>query len=44
LEFVRLVYSGIENDSFTWHEVLSLLERHPQWIEINRHIKQKEVT
>jgi spore coat polysaccharide biosynthesis protein SpsF len=40
LEFVRSVYTRLDG-SFNWHDVLSLLEREPDLIEINRHIRQK---
>lgn len=28
------------NPGFTWHDVLVLLDQHPQWREINRHVEQ----
>ena len=40
-EFVRLIYQHFSHDRFSWREVLTLLERHPEWLEINRHIVQK---
>ena len=40
-EFVRLIYQHFGHDRFSWREVLALLERHPEWLEINRHIVQK---
>lgn len=43
LTFVRKIYDHFQNDSFTWREVLNLLEMHPEWLEINRHIQQKAV-
>lgn len=43
LALVRLVYSHFGQDSFSWREVLKLLEEHPDWAEINSHIEQKEV-
>ncbi|MCA9798648.1 MAG: glycosyltransferase family protein [Cyanobacteria bacterium HKST-UBA04] len=30
-----------ECPDFTWHDVLALLDRHPQWLAINRHVQQK---
>jgi spore coat polysaccharide biosynthesis protein SpsF len=42
LEFVRAVYARL-GGSFGWHDVLSLLEREPDLIEINRHIRQKAI-
>lgn len=43
LEFARLVYDHFGHDRFSWQEVLKLLEIHPDWQEINRHIEQKVV-
>ena len=43
LTFVRKIYDHFSNDSFTWREVLYLLEMNPEWVEINRHIQQKAV-
>ena len=43
LTFVRKIYDHFQNDSFTWREVLHLLEIHPEWLEINRDIQQKVV-
>lgn len=43
LEFVRLIYGHFGNDRFSWREALALLEKHPDWIEINRHVRQRDV-
>lgn len=43
LEFVRRIYDHFGHDDFSWHEVLALLEQHPEWLKINQHIVQKEV-
>lgn len=43
LAFVRKIYEHFQNDAFTWREALHLLEIHPKWLEINRHIQQKVV-
>jgi len=43
LTFVRKIYNYFQNDAFTWREVLHLLEMHPKWLEINRHVQQKVV-
>jgi len=43
LTFVRKIYEHFPNDSFNWREVLHLLETHPKWLEINRHVQQKMV-
>jgi spore coat polysaccharide biosynthesis protein SpsF len=42
LDFVRVVYHKLgDDDMFSWKDVLSLLEREPELLEINRHIRQK---
>jgi len=41
LNFVRKVYKYFHSNNFNWKDVLSLLEKHSEWLEINRHIKQK---
>lgn len=43
LELMRRIYSAFGDDKFTWRDVLALLERHPDWMAINRHIEQKVV-
>jgi spore coat polysaccharide biosynthesis protein SpsF len=43
LEFVRRIYDYFGNDSFSWQEVLAVLQRYPAWAEINRHVEQKVV-
>jgi spore coat polysaccharide biosynthesis protein SpsF len=43
LTFVRKIYEHFQNDTFTWKEVLRLLEMRPEWLEINRHVQQKAV-
>lgn len=42
LEFVRRIYEHIGNDEFSWRDVLVLLENHPEWLDINKHVRQKE--
>jgi spore coat polysaccharide biosynthesis protein SpsF len=41
--FAGCVYDHFGNDQFTWCEVLSVLEQHPEWSSINRHVRQKTV-
>ena len=43
LRFVRYIYDHFGHDYFSWHDVLDLLEEHPEWLEINKNVKQKEV-
>ena len=41
MELVRRIYGHFGQDHFHWTEVLTLLEKHPDWIAINRAIEQK---
>jgi len=42
---IKRIFMGLYpvNSRFTWLEVLDLLKEHPEWIEINAAVKQKEV-
>ena len=44
LAFVRHIYEHFGHNRFSWHEVLALLEQHPEWLGINRHVVQKKVS
>lgn len=35
------IYRHFDSNAFTWQEALALVELHPEWREINRHIEQK---
>jgi len=43
LAFVRRIYDHFGHDYFSWREVLAVLDEHPEWLEINRAVRQKEV-
>lgn len=44
LDFVREVYSRFgDDDSFTWKDLLSLLAKEPELVEINSHILKKSL-
>jgi len=43
LELVRKIYEHFGNDRFSWQEVIALLQKHPEWLEINKDVLQKEV-
>jgi len=43
LELVRRIYETLGGDAFSWDEVRALLDQHPQWLQINRHVEQKKV-
>ena len=43
LAFARRIYDHFDHDRFSWHDVLTVLEEHPEWLEINQHVKQKVV-
>ena len=39
LAFVRQIFDHFGHDHFSWHDVLAVLEKYPEWLEINRHVK-----
>ena len=42
LDFVQAVYARLGNDdSFSWRHVLKILDREPDLMDLNRHIRQK---
>lgn len=41
--FVRKIFDHFGHDRFSWRDALTVLENHPEWLEINRHVAQKEV-
>lgn len=43
LSFVRLIYEHFGHDDFSWRDVLALLDEHPEWLEINKRVRQAEV-
>jgi spore coat polysaccharide biosynthesis protein SpsF len=43
LAFVRCIYEHFGHDRFSWREVLSVLDQHPKWIEINQKVAQKRL-
>lgn len=42
-ELVRRIYETLGRDDFTWLEALAVVEAHPAWASINRHISPKSV-
>ena len=40
-DLITRIYEAFGHDRFSWQEVLTLLEKHPDWLEINSHIEQK---
>jgi len=44
LAFVRRIYDHFRNDEFNWKDVIALLERNPNWLEINQNIVQKAIS
>jgi spore coat polysaccharide biosynthesis protein SpsF len=42
-ELVRRIYDAFGRDDFGWREVLALVEAHPDWQDLNRHVVQKRV-
>jgi spore coat polysaccharide biosynthesis protein SpsF len=42
-ELVRRIYDAFGRDDFGWREALALVEAHPDWQDLNRHVVQKSV-
>ena len=42
-DLVRRIYDHFGHDRFAWTDVLQVLDEHPDWVEINRHVHQKSV-
>jgi spore coat polysaccharide biosynthesis protein SpsF len=41
LKLARRIYGGLNGMDFGYHDVLRLLEAHPEWTDINRDVEQK---
>lgn len=42
-ELIQRIYTHFGNDTFGWQSIITLLEQHPDWVEINREVTQKPV-
>jgi len=42
-DLVCRIYDHFGHDRFAWTDVLQVLDEHPDWVEINRHVHQKSV-
>jgi len=42
-EFVTTIYEHFGHGDFSWQDVIAVLDDHPEWVEINRHIEQKKL-
>jgi spore coat polysaccharide biosynthesis protein SpsF len=44
-ELIKLILQELNpvNNRFTWLDVLDLLNKHPEWVQINASVKQKEL-
>ncbi|HEV8067404.1 MAG TPA: glycosyltransferase family protein [Planctomycetaceae bacterium] len=40
-ELMQRIYSHFGRREFNWLDVLNLLDQHPDWCEMNRHVEQK---
>ena len=40
---VRRIYEHFGHDRFGWEDVLAVLGEHPDWRELNQHVKQKAI-
>lgn len=43
LAFVRAVYAHFGHDRFHWREVVRACREHPEWVALNRDVRQKEI-
>lgn len=43
LMLVRRIYQHFGHDTFSWEEVVALLEKHTEWASVNKHVRQKTV-
>jgi spore coat polysaccharide biosynthesis protein SpsF len=41
LALIERIYDALGRDDFAWTEALALLDEHPEWALLNRHIPQK---
>ena len=42
-ELLVRIFDALGRDDFTWREALAMVEAHPEWSQLNRHIEQKAV-
>jgi spore coat polysaccharide biosynthesis protein SpsF len=43
LAFIRRIYEHFGHDRFSWREVLTLVDEHPEWLKINQNVQQKAI-
>ena len=43
LALVRRIYGNFHGDRFSWRNVVGILNDHSEWLDLNRHVKQKTV-
>lgn len=43
MELIQKIYQHFGHGDFYWHDVLSLLDDNPEWVQINQHIEQKKL-
>ena len=42
-DLVRRIYDALGRDDFGWREALRVVDEHPDWSDLNRHVEQKRV-
>jgi spore coat polysaccharide biosynthesis protein SpsF len=42
-ELIRRIYDALGSATFSWREVLALVEANPAWSDLNRHVEQKHL-
>lgn len=43
LALVRRIHQALGEGAYSWRDVLALVETHPDWGDLNRHVHQKQV-
>lgn len=43
-ELVTRIYDTLGRDDFTWRQAMAVVEAHPDWMDLNRHVFQKTVS
>jgi spore coat polysaccharide biosynthesis protein SpsF len=43
LELIRLIHAQLEPREWSWRAVMKIYRRHPEWLNLNAHVRQKGV-
>jgi spore coat polysaccharide biosynthesis protein SpsF len=42
LALIRTICDYLGGDRFSWRDILAAFDEHPEWVDINRHVTQKQ--